>query len=129
VAIRGALFDYVREDHRVLRNVEISEDEYLRTRGSPTPLPAVVRRVYVSGGVRHTLYTPGTYRSNAQILAGDGKVGPKHGKVSVAIERTTYRDDWSQVSSGWIRATIEDNQQEFDPRSTRMAQRGGIITR
>ena len=40
--------------------------------------------------------------------------------MSVALERSSYNDEWSQTSSGWKRAKIEDdNQQEFDPRSAR----------
>jgi hypothetical protein len=119
-AIRGAITDFVRDSHKLVRNVEMSEEAYLRTWGSPTPPPSAVRRVYVSGRVRHTLYTPGAYRSNAQLLVGDGKVG-RHGKVSVALERTTYNDGWSQTSSGWKRAKIEDAENlDYDPRAGRV---------
>jgi hypothetical protein len=125
-AIRGALTDYARDAYKLVRNIEMSEEEYLRTRCNPAPLPAAVQRVFVLGRVRHTLYTPGPYRSNVQLLVGDGKVG-KHGKVSVAIERTTYNDEVSQERSGWICAKIEDDyRQEFDP-STRMAQPRGDV--
>jgi hypothetical protein len=127
VAIKGALLDYVRDDLKIVHDVEMSEDEFIRTRGYPPSQRAAVRRVFFSGGVRHTLYTPGAYRTNHELLAGDGKVSSKHGKVSVAIERTTYNDSWSQVSSGRIRAKIEDDQQEFDPRSARTPQPRGDV--
>jgi hypothetical protein len=125
-AMRGALNDYVRDDHKLVRNIEVSEGEYLRTRGSPAPPPSAVRRVYVSGGVRHTLYTPGPYCSNAQLLVGDGKVGSKHNKVSIAVQRTTFNDEWSQERSGRIRAKIEDDRQEYGP-SAHMAQSRGDV--
>jgi hypothetical protein len=36
-AIKGALTDYVRNTGKLIRNVEMSEDEYPRTWGSPVP--------------------------------------------------------------------------------------------
>ena len=79
--IWGALNDYVRDACKIVSNVEMSEEEYLRTRGSPNPPPAVIRRVCVSkeGGawhllrcVRQTFYTPGHYRTNYQLLQRSG---------------------------------------------------------
>jgi hypothetical protein len=125
-AIRGALLDFARDAHKLVRDVEMSEGEFHGTRGSPVPKQAAIRRVYVLGGVRHTLFTPGAYRTNHELLAGDGKVDSRHGKVSVEIERTTYNDEWGQSPSGWIRAKIEDDQQEFDA-SARMAQPRGDV--
>jgi hypothetical protein len=117
-AIKGALTDYVRDAYKLVRDVEMSEDEYLRTWGSPNPPPACIRRVYVLDGVRHTLYTPGVYRSNAKLLLGDYKVSSKHGKVSVALARSAYNDGWSQSKSAWNRAQIdgEDDELDFNPR-------------
>ena len=126
-AIRGALLDFARDEHKVVKNVEMSEEEFLRTRGGPLPKQAAIRRVYVSGGVRHTLYTPGAYRTNAQLLYGQYKVDSKHGKVSVALERKTYNDEWSQTSSGWKRTKIEDEEdRNHAPRAGLVPQRGEI---
>ncbi len=138
--IWGALNDYVRDACKIVSNVEMSEEEYLRTRGSPNPPPAVIRRVCVSkeGGawhllrcVRQTFYTPGHYRTNYQLLqGGDGyKVNSKHGKVSVAIARASYKDDWDQQIGGWIRDKIEedpDNEEDHVPLSARLVERGAV---
>lgn len=115
--IRAALNDYVRDTYNVVRNVEMPEEEYLRTRGSPNPLPGVIRRVCVSKEarawhlpkyVRHTFFTDGPYRTNLQLLQGIDKVNSKHGKVSVAIGRSTYKDGWNQTIAGWNCANIYD---------------------
>lgn len=96
IAINGALLNHARDAYKLVRNVEMTEEEFRRTRSalpSSSPRsPAAIRRVYVLDGVRHTLYTPGPYRSNHQLLAGAGKVSTKHGKVSVALGQSEYRD-------------------------------------
>ena len=129
--IRGALNDYVREAHRVVRNVEMSEEEYLRTRGSPNPPRATIRRVcvvkepkawHLPKYVRWTFFTKGPYRTYHQLLeAGYGyKVNSRHGKVSVAIGRSPYKDDWNQTIGGWSRAKIdEDHDNEETARPAR----------
>jgi hypothetical protein len=122
-AMCGALTDHARDAYKLVRNVEMSEEDYLRTWGSPAPTAraTVVKR---EDGV--TYYTPGPYRTNAQLLAGDGKVG-KHGKVSVTLERTTYNDERGQTGSGQVRAKIADDEQDFDPRSARMGTPRGDV--
>ncbi len=102
-AIRGALLDFARVDHKVVRNVEMTEAEYLRTQGelAPKPASAAIRRVCVyrepgeSRFVRYTLYTRGPYRSNHQLLTSGGKVSSKHNKVSVALGQSEYKDGWT----------------------------------
>ena len=69
----------------------------------------------------------GHYRTNAQLLYGQYKVDSKHGKVSVALERKTYNDEWSQISSGWKRAKIKDEEdRNYDSRAGCASQRGGV---
>jgi hypothetical protein len=126
-AISGALLDFARDDHKLVRNVEMSEEEFLRTRGSPVPKQPAVRRVCVSRGVRYTLYTPGPYRTNHELLAGEGKVSSKHGKVSVAIGRATYNDEWNQTIGGWKRAKIEDPEEQGHAPAVRRAQPRGDV--
>ena len=115
--IRGALKDYVRDAYKIVRNVEMPEEKYLRTRGCPNTLLAVIRRVCVAKEarawnlpkyVRHTFFTDGPYRTNLQLLQGVYKVNSKHGKVSVAIGRSTYKDGWNQTIGGWNCANIYD---------------------
>jgi hypothetical protein len=125
-AINGALLDFARDDHKLVRNIEMTEEEFHRTRSalpqSSTRPAAVLRRVYISDGVRHALYTPGPYRTNAQLLAGDGKVSSKHDKVSVALGRATYKDGWNQAIGGQVRAKVEsDKQQKADPKHHQQA--------
>jgi hypothetical protein len=91
----------------------MSEEEYLRTWGSPNPPPAVVRRVCVTKEagawrltkyVRYTFFTDGPYRTNSQLLQGPYKVNSKHGKVSVAIGSVSYNDGVRQILSFQKRA-------------------------
>ena len=119
-AINGALFDFARDDHKLVSDVEMTEEDFLRTRG-PIPKAAAKSplRVYFENGLKVTVYPAGPYRSNAQLLAGDGKVSSKHNKISVAIGRTTYNDGWSQESSGWVRAKIEAD--KADPKHHKQA--------
>jgi hypothetical protein len=127
IAIRGALLDYERDSHKIVRDVEMSEEEFLRTRGSPAAPPAAVLRTYVEGGKLVTVYSPGPYRTNAQLLAGDCKVSSKHGKVRVKLGRSSFNDEWSQAPSGWKRAKIEDDEdQDHDPRASMVLQRGEV---
>jgi hypothetical protein len=69
--------------------------------------------------VRHTYFTDGPHRSNSQLLEGVYKVNSKHGKVSVAIGRSSYNDEWDQTFDGWKRAKIEEEEPTSgrDPRS------------
>jgi hypothetical protein len=117
-AINGALLDFARDDHKLVRNIEMTEEEFHRTRSalpqSSTRPAAELRRVYILDGVRHVLYTPGPYRTNAQLLAGDGKPISKHGKVPVAIGRATYDDEWNQVIGGQVGARLDRDFQDVD---------------
>lgn len=117
-AIPGALLDFARDDHKLVPDVEMTEAEFERTRGDGrAATPVAIRRVYVLGGVRHTLYTQGPYRSNARLLAGAGKATSKHDKVRVAIGRATYNDGWDQKFSEQVRAKVgPDEQQKADRR-------------
>jgi hypothetical protein len=83
-AIRGALADFARDGHKVVRDIEMSEEEFERTRGGP--------------------------RSNARLMAGPGKASSKHGKVRLALGNARFNDGWSQkIDSRWVRAVgIED---------------------
>ena len=65
--------------------------------------PGIVLRV--EDGV--TYLSPALYRSNAQLLRGDGKINSKHNKVSVRIGRSSY-DDEIGPNGSWKRAKVED---------------------
>ena len=112
-AIRGALLDHLRDYYKLVRNIEMTEAEYFRTQGdlAPERASAAVRRCYVyreageSRFVRYTIYTPGPYRSNHQLLTGGGKVSSKHGMVSVPIGRASYKDGWN--SDHWRTSPCE----------------------
>ena len=91
--IKGALLDFVRDNHKVVPNVEMSKEKFDRTWAALEP--------------------------NAKLLAGEGKLSAKHpGKVSVSIGRSTYKDTWDQKLGGRVRAKIADDEQvvEADPR-------------
>jgi hypothetical protein len=120
-AIRGALVDYVLETINIVHPVEMTEDEFERTRGlvhkagSRDPV-----QVHYENGVKVTVYPSGPYCSNAQLLAGAGNVSSKHGKVPVAIGRTTYDDGWNQIIGGWVRAKVDNNDDESVGPATKM---------
>ena len=126
-AIRGALLDHARDGHKLVSDVEMSEAEFRRTRTTSDDLPKkraakVPPRVHYEDGGRVTVYPPGPYRTNAQLLAGDGKVSTKHNKVPIAIAQLEYKDGWSQKSSGQVRAKIEaDKQEKADPKHHKQA--------
>ena len=129
-AIRGALLDHLRDYYKLVRNIEMTEAEYVRTQGdlAPERASAAIRRCYVyreageSRFVRYTIYTPGPYRSNHQLLTGGGKVSSKHGMVSVPIGRASYKDGWNQIIGGQVHARVEsDKQQEADPKHHKLA--------
>lgn len=94
--IRGALADFARDGHKVVRDIEMSEEHFARTRGGP--------------------------RSNARLMAGPGKASSKHGKVRLALGNVKFNDGWSQkIDSRWVRAVgIEDgddnDREPSDPR-------------
>ena len=131
IAIHGALTDYVRDRDKIVHNVELTEGEYLRTRGGVPEKKArkpKARPVFFKEhGVWGTVYSKGRYRTNEQLLRGY-EVSSKHNKVSVALVRTTYNDEWSQIPSGWKRAKIDDDEEDrnHDPRAGRVSQRGEV---
>ena len=131
-AIKGALTDYVRDERKAVRNVEMSEARYLRAYGEKEPKRVcriIDRYVDRKTGAPVTVYTPGPYRTNAQLLT-DYKVG-RHGKVSVKLVRTSYEDGWSQSASGcgWIRAKIDNDEPTHDHRAASVLQRGEVDQR
>ena len=58
-AIRGALLDFARDDHKLVRNVEMTEAEYLRTRDAPAQPPAATKHGKVSVAIKPTPYDDG----------------------------------------------------------------------
>ena len=99
-AIKCALLDHVRDDHKLVRNVEMSEADFRRTCTTSDDLPdkraSKVQPhgrldTYLGKDVWATVYPPGPYYTSAQLLAGAGSLKPlinsKHGKVSVALGR------------------------------------------
>jgi hypothetical protein len=97
-AIAGALADFARDGHKIIRDVEMTEEEFARTRGGPP--------------------------SNAQLLAGTGKASSKHGKVRLALGRSSFKDGWNQkLDSRWVRAKGIDTTTVTRTRSTLVAAR------
>lgn len=92
-AIKGALVDYIKETLNIVRPIEMTREKFDCTFAALEP--------------------------NARLLAGEGKVSSKHGKVSVTLGRSSYKDDWNQFIGGQVRAKIEadaNDEQNFDPR-------------
>ena len=88
-----------------------------RDRSEKAGRPKVVEIYTDAEGRRVTRYSPGPYRTNAQLLT-DAVVSSKHGMVSIKLERAIYNDGWSQAGGGWVRAKVEDEEQrEHDPRA------------
>ena len=94
-AIAGALADFARDGLKVVRDIEMSEEDFARTRGGPP--------------------------SNARLLAGPGKASSKHGKVRLALGRSSFKDGWSQKPNERVSAKINvdgdgDDSEAADPR-------------
>ena len=69
----------------------------------------------------------GPYRSNAQLLAGSGRVTSRHGKVPCAIGRTLYDDTWNQEFSQQVSAGSSDKQS--DQEAERLSKRDKVPQR
>ena len=146
--IKGALKDFARDGDKLVADVELSAEEWRRTHsnipaarrdmGSAIANAAVIavaeraaKRIppgtvlRVEDGV--TYVSPGPYRSNAALLAGDGKVNSKHNKVPLRLGRSRFNDDWSQTPSGWVRAGSSDAQSEQE--AARLAKKDQIPQR
>ena len=94
-AITGALNDFARDGLKVVRDIEITEEEFERTHGGPP--------------------------SNARLLAGPGKASSKHGKVRLALGRARFNDEWSQKPNprAYAKVNIDgdgDDAEAADPR-------------
>ena len=98
-AIAGALADFARDGHKVVRDVEVTEEEFERTRGGPP--------------------------SNAKLLAGPGKASSKHGKVRLALGRSRYNDGWSQF--GRFKDPWWRGENLFSPAAQKNPVRGELI--
>jgi hypothetical protein len=121
-AIKGALLDFARDGHKLVPDVEMIEDKFKRTWGEPDEPTQGPVRVYYENGVRVTVCPTAKYRTNAELLAGTGKADPKHGKVRIALGRSTYNDGWNQQIGGQLRAkVVADKQQKADPKHHKQA--------
>jgi hypothetical protein len=99
-AIAGALADFARDGDKLVRDVEMTEEEFARTRGGPP--------------------------SNARLMAGPGKASSKHGKVRLALGRSSFKDGWNQkLDTKWVRAKgvdgDADDSEAVDPRGGEIA--------
>ena len=110
--IRGALKDFARDGDKLVHDVERTPEEWQRTHGEPERPIQGPWRVYFENGVRVLVCPTGPYRSNAQLLAGSGRVTSRHGKVPCAIGRTLYDDTWNQEFSQQVSAGSSDKQSD-----------------
>jgi hypothetical protein len=128
--IKGALIDFARDGDKLVKDVELSEEEWRRTRGEPARPSQGPWRVYFENGVRVMVCPIGPYRSNAQLLAGTGKPTSRHGKVPCAIGRTVYNDTWNQEFNERVSAGSSDEQSEQEAerlsKRDRVPQRGEL---
>lgn len=151
VAIRGALLDHARDGDKLVRDVELTEEEWRRTHDNiPAPerdmgtvanaaIKAVAERdakrippgtvLRIEDGV--TYLSPGPYRTNAQLLAGNGRVTSKHDKVPCAIGRAKFDDDWNQEIDGQVGIKADaDGQADIEAdrlsKANRVPQRGQL---
>ena len=127
--INGALRDHARDGDKLVRDVEMTEEEWQRTRGGP-PEPAppadAPLRGYVENDLKITVWPMGLRR----LKPRDGVATSKHDKVPVAIGRTTFNDGWSQQDHGRVRAKLDRDFQDVDedgpPEEVKLkVQRGG----
>ena len=94
-AIAGALADFARDGFKIVRDIEMTEEDFARTRGGRP--------------------------SNDRLLAGPGKASSKHGKGRLALGRSRFNDGWSQKPNERVSAKISvdgdgDDSEAADPR-------------
>jgi hypothetical protein len=110
--INGALRDHARDGDKLVRDVEMTEKDWRRTRGGPPePRPPADAPLleYVENDLKIMVWPMGLRRLKPR---GDGVATSKHGKVSVAIGSTTFNDGWSQQDHGWVRAKVDADFQD-----------------
>jgi hypothetical protein len=107
-----------------IRPMELRPKDYGLAYGDPDAKkqkdkrPRIVGK-YVENGIRYEFYSPGPYRTNAQLLRGPGKATSKHRKVPVTPSRCRYADERYRPSDGndWVRPAHDDNNDVIDPRA------------
>ena len=127
--IKGALKDFARDGDKLVHDVGLIPEEWQRPRVGPNdPEPKIRPRTVlrIEDGV--TYLSPGPYRSNARLLAGDGKPTSKHGKVPCAIGRTKYDDDWNQEIDGQVGIKADADEQS-EQEAERLSKRDRIPQR
>lgn len=150
--IKGALLDHARDGDKMVCDVELTPEQWRRTHSNiPSPRrdmgSAVANAAVIAVAERAAkrippgtflgvkedgftrLFSPGPYRSNAQLLAGDGKP-TKHGKVRCTIGRALYDDTWNQQFREQVSAGSSDEQSEQEAerlaKKDRIPQRGQL---
>ncbi|MGA8613261.1 MAG: hypothetical protein WB760_16475 [Xanthobacteraceae bacterium] len=129
--IRGALKDFARDGDKLVHDVELTPEEWQRTHGEPERPTQGPWRAYFEKGVRVIVCPTGPYRSNAQLLAGSGRVTSKHDKVPCTIGGTKYNDEWNQEIGGQVGIKAdadEQSEQEAErlSKADRVPQRGEL---